>query len=361
MSKLEHLLSPATVSGHALKNRVVMAPMTRSRAIHNVPNGLMATYYQQRAGAGLIVTEGTAPSPNGLGYPRIPGIYSEEQVDGWRDVTEGVHQQDGKIFLQIMHVGRIAHPLNLPEGGEIVAPSAIQAAGKMYTDEEGLQPHPTPRKMELADIETALEEFEIAARNAAEAGFDGIELHGANGYLIDQFINPQSNQRNDDWGGSIENRNQFAIEVARRTANAIGEERVGIRLSPFGAFNDLGPFEEAHEQFTELAARLGELNLAYIHLVDHSSMGSPDVPDSIKRSIREAFGGPIILSGGYDANRAEQDLAEQRAELIAFGRPFISNPDLVERFRKGAELAEPQQDRFYSAGEEGYTDYPPMD
>jgi N-ethylmaleimide reductase len=361
MTKFEHLLSPATISGHALKNRVVMAPMTRSRAIDNIPNNLMATYYQQRSGAGLIVTEGTAPSPNGLGYPRIPGIYSEEQVGGWRNVTDAVHQRGAKIFLQLMHVGRIAHPLNLPEGGEIVAPSAIQAAGKMYTDEEGLQPHPAPRKMEHADIETALEEFEIAARNAVEAGFDGVELHGANGYLIDQFINPQSNQRSDDWGGSIESRNRFPVEVARRAANAIGEDQVGIWLSPFGAFNDVGPFEDVHEQFTELAERLGELDLAYIHLVDHSSMGSPDVPDSIKSSIRGAFGGPIILSGGYDAERAEQDLADERAELIAFGRPFISNPDLVERFRKGAELAEARQDRFYSAGEEGYADYPAME
>ena len=361
MADLKNLFSPLQLGRVELKNRAVMAPMTRSRAIDNVPNALMAEYYAQRGGAGLIITEGVAPSPNGLGYARIPGAFSEAQVEGWRGVADAVHAEGSRIVMQLMHTGRIGHPLNLPEGAELLAPSAVAAAGSMYTDQEGPQPHPTPRAMSEADIEATLEEYVEAARNAVRAGFDGVELHGANGYLIDQFINPAANQRDDAWGGSPSARNRFAVEAARRVAEAIGADRVGIRISPYGAFNDLTPdFDGVEEQFVALAGALGELKLAYLHIVDHASMGAPEVPWSLKRQLREAFGGVIILSGGYDAERAEADLAEGRGELIAFGRPFLATPDLLERFKQGAALNEPRMDLFYTPGPEGYTDHPTL-
>lgn len=358
MTDLARLFSPVRVGDHELANRVVMAPMTRSRATENVPNTLMAEYYAQRAGAGLIITEGTAPSPNGLGYPRIPGIYSPAQIDGWRKVTEAVHARGSKMFLQLMHVGRIAHPLNMPDGAEIVAPSAIAANGKMFTDEEGPLAHPTPREMAEADIEQAMTEFVTAAQNALAAGFDGVELHAANGYLMEQFLNPKANQRTDAFGGSPANRNRFVIETARRVAESIGPGKVGIRLSPYGVFNDVAPFEGIDEQYRELAHRLGALGLAYIHVVDHSGMGAPEVPAAVKAAIREAFGGPIILSGSYDGKSAEADLAAGKGELVAFGRPYVANPDLIARLRQDAPLAEPDQDLFYTPGPKGYTDYP---
>jgi N-ethylmaleimide reductase len=232
------LFSPFELGSIQLANRVVMAPMTRSRALGNLPNDLMADYYRQRATAGLIITEGTAPSPNGLGYPRIPGLFSAEQVEGWRKVTEAVHGAGGKIVAQLMHVGRVAHPLNLPEGGEIIAPSAIAAAGEMYTDQEAMQPHPTPREMTEVDIAAAREEFVQAARNAIEAGFDGVELHGANGYLLEQFLSPHTNRRTDAYGGSVAKRGRFVAEAAEAVAAAIGAEKVGLRLSPHSLFND---------------------------------------------------------------------------------------------------------------------------
>jgi N-ethylmaleimide reductase len=260
-----------------------------------------------------------------------------------------------------MHVGRIAHPLNLPGGGEIVAPSAIRAAGEMYTDQDGPQPHPEPRAMSADDVDRTLEEFVQAAKNAREAGFDGIELHGANGYLIDQFLNPKANQREDDWGGSTQNRNRFAIEAARRCADAIGAKRVGIRLSPYGVFNDLAPFDGIDEQYAALAKALGELGIGYIHTVDHSSMGAPEVPDRVKDAIRESFGGPIMLSGGYDGARAEADLAAGKGDLVAFSRPFLGNPDLLTRFAKNAPLNDLRMNLFYTPGPEGYTDYPRLE
>ncbi|WP_226581930.1 alkene reductase [Acuticoccus sediminis] len=359
MPSYPHLFSPFELGDLTLQNRVVMAPMTRSRAVGNVPNDLMAEYYGARAaGAGLLITEGTAPSPNGLGYPRIPGLFSPAQIEGWRKVAEAVHDGDARIFAQIMHTGRIGHPLNLPEGGKVVAPSAIAAPGEMYTDAEGAKAHPVPHAMTEAEIHQAIDEFVSASRNALAAGLDGVELHGANGYLIDQFINPITNQRTDGWGGTPEARNRFAIEIARRTVEAIGAQRVGIRLSPYGAFNGLGAFEGIDEQFVALARELGALGLAYLHVVDHSAMGAPEVPESIKTAMRDAFGGTVILSGGYDADRAEVDLAAGKGELVAFGRPYISNPDLPQRFLKGADLNAPNPDTFYTPGATGYTDYP---
>lgn len=352
------LFTPAKLGPFTLQNHMVMAPMTRSRAPGNIPNLLMAEYYAQRATAGLIITEGTSSSPNGLGYPRIPGIFSQGQIEGWKTITDAVHEKGAKMFLQLMHCGRISHPLNMPSGARVVAPSAVAAAGTMYTDAAGLQPFPVPEAMSGEDILSTVAEYADAARNAVAAGFDGIELHGANGYLIEQFIRPNSNLRTDRYGGDIENRARFLLEVVDAAIGAIGRDRVGIRLSPFGVFNDMPLYEGIEDDYSWLARQLDASGLAYIHLVDHSSMGAPVVPDSIKAAYRTGFRGTLMLSGGYDAERAESDLASGRCDLVAFGRPFLANPDLVERLKSGAALNQPDMDTFYTPGPEGYTDYP---
>lgn len=335
-----------------LPNRVVMAPMTRSRALGALPNVLHSRYYAQRASAGLIVTEGIAPSPNGLGYARIPGLYSAEQVAAFRPVTEAVHAAGGRILAQLMHVGRVAHPQNMPPGARVLAPSAVGAAGTMWTDEAGPQPMPPPAAMSLGDVRAAREEFVQAARNAIAAGFDGVELHGANGYLLEQFLHPHSNRRDDDYGGDIARRRRFVTEVAEAAAGAIGADRVGIRLSPYSTFNDLPLHDEVHATYTELAAALR--GLLYIHLVQGAHPGCAGTASA----IRAAFGGPLISNGGLDRERAEALLARGDADLAAFGRPFIANPDLVARMQRGALLATPDPATFYSAGSEGYVDYP---
>ena len=352
------LFSPFTLGRLSLANRVVMAPMTRSRAINNIPNDLLVTYYAQRASAGLLITEGTSPSPNGLGYARIPGLYSAEQVNAWKKVTDAVHQRGGKIFVQLMHTGRITHPLNLPAGAKVVAPSAIAAATTpMYTDASGMQPLPVPEALSRQGIAATIAEFVHSAQSAIAAGFDGVELHGANGYLLDQFLNIASNTREDEYGGSAENRNRFVTELTAAVANAIGKDKLGIRVSPFGAFNEMQSGNTTEAQYTSLAASLKKTGIAYIHIVDHSSMGAPAVPSSVKDGIRQAFGSNIILSGGYHAARAEADLEAGKCELVAFGRPFISNPDLVEKLKLNAELVAPDFNTFYTPGEKGYTDY----
>jgi N-ethylmaleimide reductase len=317
----------------------------------------MATYYAQRAGAGLIITEGTSPSPNGLGYLNIPGIFTEAQVAGWRTVTEAVHQKGGRIFVQLMHTGRIGHPANLGPGAELLGPSAVAAAGDMFTA-SGLLPHPVPREMTEADIAKAIEEFVQAGRNAREAGFDGVELHAANGYLLEQFLNPRANQRQDAWGGNDQKRARFVMEVAGAVSKAIGADRVGIRLSPYGVFNDVGPFEGIDEAYVSLVKALGSAGLVYLHLVDHSTMGAPPVPQALKNQLRQAFPGTVILSGGYDRDRAEADLMAGRGDLVAFGRPFLANPDLPLRLQQRTPLNEPDTSTFYTPGEKGYTDYP---
>lgn len=352
------LYSPAKLGRLTLQNRLVMSPLTRNRANGNIPNDLMVEYYRQRAAAGLIITEGTSPSPNGLGYPRIPGVFSDAQVAGWKKVADAVHAKGAKIFMQLMHTGRIGHPLNLPAGAEVLAPSAVAAGGEIYTDAEGMKPHPTPKAMSEADIKTAVGEYVQAAKNAVAAGFDGVELHGANGYLLEQFIRPNSNRRIDAYGGGIENRARFVLEVAKAVIAAIGKDKVGIRLSPYGAFNDMPAYPEMAADYTYLAKELSALGLLYVHLVDHSSMGAPTVPQSIKEMFRKEFKGALILSGGYDAARAEADLAAGRADLIAFGRPFLANPDIVERWKKGAPVNAPDPTTFYTPGPKGYTDYP---
>lgn len=351
----ETVLGPLT-----LQNRLVMCPLTRNRATDNIPNALMAQYYAQRASVGLIITEGTSPSPNGLGYPRIPGAFSPAQVAGWKNITDAVHAKGAKMFLQLMHCGRIGHPLNLPAGARLLAPSAVAAAGEMYTDAKGPQPHPVPQAMTEADIKATVGEYVQAAKNAVAAGFDGIELHSANGYLLEQFIRPNSNRRTDRYGGSIENRARFVLEVVEAVIGAIGKDKVGIRLSPFGVFNDMPLYEAMEAEYTYLAQQLNIRGLLYIHLVDHSPMGAPPVPDSMKATFRKVFKRALILSGGYDAVRAENDLAAGKCDLVAFGRPILANPDLVTRWKTGAALNAPDMATFYTPGPRGYIDYPTL-
>ncbi len=383
-----NLFTPTTLGKLQLKNRVVMAPMTRSRATGNVPNELMEKYYKLRADAGLIITEGTSPSANGLGYARIPGLFSDTQVAGWKRVTDGVHAAGGKIFVQLMHTGRVSHPANMAAGTKIVAPSAVALAGDMWTDSGGMQPYPAPSEMTEADIATAITEYANACKRAIEAGFDGVELHAANGYLIDQFLNTASNQRTDKWGGdpdtvreaavregtpatassndknpplhsggSVENRIRFAVEVAKASAAAIGAAHIGMRISPYGAFNGTVPDAKMDALYLRLVEELNAIGLVYIHVVDHSSMGAPEVSAELKAKIRANFTGKYILSGGYDAARANADLDAQKGDLVSFGRPFISNPDLVAKLQSGAALTAPDFSTFYTPGEKGYTDY----
>jgi N-ethylmaleimide reductase len=354
------LFSSAHLRSLALQNRLVMSPMTRNRAIDNIPNALMAQYYAQRASVGLIITEGTSPSPNGLGYARIPGMFSTAQEEGWKRVVTGVHAAGARMFVQLMHCGRIAHPLNLPAGARVLAPSAVRAAGEMYTDAEGMLPNATPQAMSEADISAAIAEYRQAAVNAVTAGFDGVELHGANGYLLEQFIRPNSNLRADRYGGVIENRARFVLEVADAVIGAIGKDRVGIRLSPFGVFNDMPLYEAMESDYTYLANQLNARGLLYIHLVDHSSMGAPPVPDSVRAMLRSLSHCALILSGGYDQRRAVSDIAAGNCDLVAVGRPILANPDLLRRWQTGAVLNTPDAATFYTPGPKGYTDYPAL-
>ena len=355
------LFDPFSARSLQLTNRMVMAPLTRSRATPaHTPNALMATYYGQRASAGLIIAEGTSPSPNGLGYPRIPGLFDAAQVEAWKASTTAVHDRGGKIFVQLMHCARVAHIDNLPPGAEVLGPGSVVCPGEMFTDTQGLQPHSAPRAMTDADLAHAVQEHATSAKLALDAGFDGVELHAANGYLMEQFLNPLVNLRSDGWGGSIEGRNRLALEIARATVAAIGPERVGIRLSPYGVFNGTGAFPEVQAQYLALAQSLSALGLLYLHLLDHSALGAPPVPADFKLKLRAGFDGLFILAGGFDHASAEQALQDQRADLIAFGRPFLANPDLVARMRKDAPLNDPDEATFYVPGAKGYTDYPTL-
>jgi N-ethylmaleimide reductase len=344
-----------------LSNRTVMSPLTRSRAANNnTPNSLMATYYAQRASAGLIITEGTSPSPNGLGYARIPGLFNDAHVQGWKLVTDAVHAKGGKIVVQLMHTGRVSHQANLPAGAEVLGPSPETCPGEMWTDTQGSQPHTPPRAMTEADIQAAIGEYATAARLAIQAGFDGIELHSANGYLLEQFLNANVNRRTDGYGGTPEGRNRLVLEVARAAVKEIGAERVGIRLSPYGVFNGTGAFEGVDAQYLSLVKQLSALGLMYVHVLDHSAMGAPPVPAKLKADLRVAFNGPFILAGGLDKASAQQALSEGRADLAAMGRAFLANPDLVDRMRKDAPLNAPVPETFYTPGAKGYTDYPAL-
>jgi N-ethylmaleimide reductase len=357
----ELLFTPFRLGRIELKNRAVMSPMTRSRSLGNVPGELVATYYAQRAAdAGLILTEGTSPSPNGLGYPRIPGLFNGDHVRGWRLVTDAVHARGGHIFVQLMHTGRVTHEKNLPPGGRVLAPTAIDLPDqKMWVDALSAQVPLTPAvAMTEADIEHAIEEYVSSAKLAIDAGFDGVELHGANGYLIEQFLNATSNHRTDAWGGSIERRARFGFEVARRTAAAIGGDRLGIRMSPYGTNGGMKPDPEVETSYPYFAERMREAGLVYVHVVDHSAMGAPPVSDTVKAAIRARFGGTIVLAGGYDLATAEADLQAKKGELVAFGRPYLANPDYLARAKAGRPLNPPDFATFYTPGPKGYTDYP---
>ncbi len=341
-----------------LQNRIVMAPLTRSRALPgDVPTPLAATYYTQRATAGLIIAEATQISPQGKGYAFTPGIYNQEQVQGWRKVTDAVHAAGGKIVLQLWHVGRVSHP-NLQPGNALpVAPSAIAPQGNAFT-EQGFVPFVTPRALEAAELPGIIEDYRKAALLAIEAGFDGVEVHGANGYLLDQFLRDGSNQRTDEWGGSIENRSRLLLEVVRTVVAAIGADKVGVRLSPVTASNSM---QDSNPQplFNHVASELGKLGILFLHVVEGETGGARN--DSFDwQQLRKAFGGTYIANNAYDRALAEQKLADGSADLIAFGRPFIANPDLVARLQANAPLAAFDPAPMYGGGEKGYTDYPAL-
>jgi N-ethylmaleimide reductase len=335
--------------------------MTRNRAVdNNTPNALMASYYAQRASAGLIITEGTSPSPNGLGYPRIPGLFNPDQVKAWKVVTDAVHAKGGKIVIQLMHCGRVVGRVNLPVGAKAVGPTDQVLEGEIYTDAKGMQPHTQAHALTADEIAATVAEYAHSARLAIEAGFDGVELHAANGYLMEQFLNANVNKRQDAYGGSAANRNRFALEVMQATVAAIGADRVGMRISPFGVFNGTGAFDGVEAQYELLVSEASAFGLMYLHLLDHSAMGAPAVPAELKSKLRSLFKGTFILAGGFTGETAEQALAAGQADLIGFGRPFISNPDLVARLQKGAELTAATMGTFYTPGEVGYTDYSAM-
>ena len=354
---MKKLLTPFLKGNFELKNHLVMAPMTRSRAIGNLPNQLMAAYYGQRTGAGLIVTEGTAPAPEALGYPRIPGIFSQEQTEAWKPVTDKVHHDGSKIFVQLMHTGRIGHVDNLPKGITLVSASNIKATGQIFTDTKGLQDYSAPVPLSKEGIKNVINDYVAAAQNAIEAGFDGVEIHGANGYLLEQFLNPNVNNRTDEYGGNMENRSRFTIEVMQAVANAIGNEKTGIRFSPFSKLGDLTPYdeEETNETYALLAQKLDELQIAYLHI----AVNAP-IPEKAFQVIRENFSATIILSNGLTPETGEAALHAGFADLVAFGRSFLSNPDFVERIKTNAALNPVDYNTLYTPGAPGYTDYPEM-
>jgi N-ethylmaleimide reductase len=357
MQKVNKILMPYSKNGFKLKSRLVMAPMTRSRAIDNLPNELMEEYYGQRTGAGLIITEGTSPMPNGLGYPRIPGIYSENQIYGWSLTTQKVHQGNSKIFCQLMHTGRIGHEDNLPEGEQLVSPSDIKAAGQIFTDTLGLQEFSSPVALTTQGVKNIIQGHVTASQNATEAGFDGVELHGANGYLIEQFLHPVINNRTDEYGGDFKRRAVFVLEMVEKVAAAIGKNHVGIRFSPFSTMGDLPAYnpEEVHDTYVYLAEQLNKLGIAYIHI----GM-SPEIPQKTLDAIRSAFNGTILICNGLTPESAEAALEQGFADLVAFARSYLANPDLDRRIEKHAALNIPDQSTAYTPGAKGYTDYPTL-
>ncbi len=359
-----NLLSPVKLGRYQLPNRIVMAPLTRNRAgAGNVPTQLNVEYYAQRASAGLIITEATQVSPQGLGYPSTPGIHSPEQVEGWRLVTKAVRDRGGRIFLQLWHVGRISHPSLQPDGALPVAPSAIAPQG-MAATYEGEQPFVTPRALETDEIPGIIEQYRKGAENALAAGFDGVEIHGANGYLLDQFLHDSSNQRTDSYGGSIENRTRLLLEVTQAVVRVWGADRVGIRLSPSGTFNDVQD-TDPKALFTYVVSALNRFGLAYLHLVEPRVSGNETVDDpNSELSVeyfRPIFKGKLITAGGYDRDRGNAVLASGKADLVAYGRLFISNPDLPQRLALNTHLNPYDRSTFYGGDERGYTDYPTLE
>lgn len=354
MPDLKLLTAASLRGGLDLPNRVVMGPMTRSRADDlGAPSSLTATYYAQRASAGLIVSEGAQISPQGRGYPGTPGLHDAAQLKGWRRVTDAVHAAGGRIFAQLWHVGRVSHSSLQPGGGLPIAPSAIPAEGKLYTA-AGPVEYETPRALETSEVAAVVAQFRAAARGALEAGFDGVEIQAANGYLIDQFLRDGSNRRNDQYGGAVENRLRFLLKVTDAVLQAVEPARVGVRLSPLHPWNGMSD-SDPQALFTEAAAQLGRRELSYLHLVQSAE------PAFDWSALKAAFGGPVILAGGFDRARAELALQNGEADFVAFGEPFIANPDLVARFRNDAPLAAGDKATFYSGGARGYTDYPTLD
>lgn len=362
MGSIGSLFLPYELGHLNLPNRIVLAPLTRSRAVREGLSGdLHAEYYSQRASAGLLIAEATQISVEAQGYPSTPGIYSRDQVNAWRPVTDRVHKAGGKIFLQLWHVGRAGHPANRVRPLQSVAPSGLAAPGEVYT-KGGVFPFPEPRALRHEELPRIVGDYVTAACNAIAAGFDGIEVHAANGYLLDQFLQSSSNQRQDEFGGSIENRTRLLFVVAKAICNAIGPEKTGVRLSPFGVFN--GVCDDTPDNLFDAAIRgLSSIGIGYLHVInpeisgDRSTQGADiDVP----RFARQRFKGPLIVAGGYDKEKAERVIDAGDADLVAFGRWFISNPDLPERLQTGAPLAEPDRSTFYTSGPRGYTDYPGM-
>ena len=351
------LFSSYDVGSVTLANRLVMAPLTRNRAGAGlVPTDLMAEYYAQRASAGLIITEASQVSRQGQGYQDTPGIYTEAQIAGWRKVTDAVHARGGKIYLQLWHVGRVSH-VDLQENGAApVAPSAIRAETKTVVD-DGFVDVSEPRALELHEIPGIVEDFRRGAANAIAAGFDGVEVHGANGYLLDQFAKDGANHRTDAYGGTIENRARLMIEVTEAVANEVGPERTGIRLSPVSPANGIAT-SDPQPQFEHIVEKLDALDIAYIHVVEGATGGPRDAAPFDYDALRTRFRGTYIANNGFDQTLAETHLAERKADLIAFGRPFIANPDLVERMKAGTPLAQVDPQTLYGGGAKGYTDYP---
>ncbi|HEY9612346.1 MAG TPA: alkene reductase [Allocoleopsis sp.] len=353
-----NLLSPYKLGNLELPNRIVMAPLTRNRAGQgNVPGQLNATYYAQRASAGLLITEATQVSPQGQGYPGTPGIHSPEQVEGWKLVTDAVHQQGGRIFLQLWHVGRVSHPDLQPDGALPVAPSAIAPRGEAATY-EGPKPFVTPRALKTSEIPEIVEQYRQGAENALQAGFDGVEIHGANGYLLDQFLRDGTNHRTDEYGGSIENRARLLLEVTEAVAGVWGAQRVGVRLSPSGTFNDMHDSNPL-ATFRYAAEALNRFGLAYLHIVEVNEAdlrhGGTEVPT---QPLRDRFTRTLMVNGGYNSDRANAVLGKGEADLVSFGTLFLANPDLPKRFALNAPLNPPDPATFYGGGEKGYTDYP---
>ncbi len=350
-----NLFTPLALGDMTLPNRIVMAPLTRNRAGEgNVPTDLNALYYRQRASAGLIITEASQVSPQGVGYPATPGIHTDEQVAGWRKVTEAVHAEDGRIFIQLWHVGRISHP-SLQPGNELpVAPSAIQPEGEAITY-EGMKPFVTPRPLELGEIPGVIADYAAAAQHAKDAGFDGVEIHAANGYLLDEFLRDGTNKRTDAYGGSVENRMRLLDEVVTAVSNVWPTSRIGVRLSPENRFNDISD-SQPQVTFNAVAEMLRGHRLAYLHVLEGDMMSGERHVNYVE--LRQKFAGIYMANNNYDQARAEQALQQGDADLVAFGRLFLANPDLPERFARGARLNEPNPETFYGGGEEGYTDYP---
>ncbi len=360
MSTPSKLFEPFKLGPITLPNRLVMAPLTRNRAVEGlVPSPLAVEYYGQRASAGLLITEASQVSQQGQGYQDTPGIYSKEQVAGWRKVTDRVHARGGRIFIQLWHVGRVSHTSLQPNGGAPVAPSAIRAKGKTFVGGT-FTDISEPRALELSEIPGIIESFKRGAANAMAAGFDGVEIHGANGYLLDQFAKDGANKRTDAYGGSIENRARLMLEVAKVVTAEAGAERTGIRISPVTPANDISD-SNPQPLFDYIVDHLNALKLVFIHVIEGATGGPRDIAPFDYGSLRKRFKGAYVANNGYDFELANKVLAANEADLIAFGKLFIANPDLVERFKRGAPLNEPDKATFYGGGAKGYTDYPTLE